>query len=965
MKNHLLRVSLLCTSLLMLQLIGRANELLPVSLTERINKAAVIAEGEVISQTCFRNSEKGSIYTSNIIKVYKILKGTLSTEEIEVITYGGRIGDLMQVYSSFLKLSIGETGIFFCTPSTVNNQGNLNRRTNSFEVYSSMQGFIAYDAHLQSAADPFTKYKTISDAIYAVRSITHTERIISANPILKPRKAASQLRETAAPTISNFSPTTIPAGIGAVLTITGSGFGPATDTSIGACVQFKNADNGGSGWIRPMTIEYVSWTDTEIKVKVPSFGTTGSSAGTGFIRVINSDPDTVVSSSVLTIPYSYMNVPDETPIMYQPKHFAQNPAMGGYTFRMSKGFAANTAASAAFTRAMTTWLCRTGMNWKIGENTDVNAVAYDGVNVVRIENPGELPAGVLGVCSSWYVACGSPLTALVGELDVVFDDNLSGLFTWQYGPATPNSSQVDFETVALHELGHGQQLSHVISPGAVMHFSIGKGQTTRTLSPDDITGGNVVTANDFAGSCAPTMTPGELFVRDADTSTICSQGAYNYTLVSGTGVTGTWSRPTVAGISNIAGSGSGDIQESLINTTSSPILVKYIYSLTNGAGCTGTDTAYITVNPIGTAIAGTSGGARVCTSQTVAGAGTVFSDTACKVIGKVVPSGASPVAGIINVCTEYESGVPSVNSQPYCERHFDIEPASGAATATATITLYYTQAEFNAYNAANGAYPDLPVNAGDAAGIANLRITQFHGTSASGLPASYSGSTELIDPVDASIIFNASASRWEITFDVTGFSGFFVHTGALALPLRLLQFSGRKNGNSNVLSWTTTAEKDISSFDIQRSFNGSSFTTIGSVTATGNGTGEKTYSYTDDVSNLSQPTYYYRLQISELNGQPSLSKIVSVQDDISRFAVKVLQNPFAQQLQLDVSSPLLQDGVITLTDMNGRRLSQRKLAIQAGHSIIDIPGVQPLLKGTYVVTLVTATEKVVSKVMKQ
>ncbi len=74
--------------------------------------------------------------------------------------------------------------------------------------------------------------------------------------------------------------------------------------------------------------------------------------------------------------------------------------------------------------------------------------------------------------------------------------------------------------------------------------------------------------------------------------------------------------------------------------------------------------------------------------------------------------------------------------------------------------------------------PICPTGPGDVAGISNLRITQNHGTSGSGIPGTYTGTKELIDPADASIVWNATASRWEITFTVTGFSGFFVHTGS-------------------------------------------------------------------------------------------------------------------------------------------------------------------------------------------
>jgi hypothetical protein len=871
MKKPLHPVPLLCIFLFIFQHFASANELYPISLTERINNSVIIAEGKVISQHCFTDPRNGNIYTSSQVTLYRIFKGSVSTEEIEIITHGGSVGNRSQVYSSYLSLATGQSGIFFCMPTGLNIPGA--RKAASYMVYSSMQGFIAYDTHQQTAADPFTRYSAITDAVAAVKGFTKTETRIRENPELRDPTSGITLRPMAEPTISGFSPTTIPAGTGAILTITGTNFNAVRGTG---SVGFRNADNGGTNYVMPLATDYVSWTDTEIQVRVPSSGTAFSGAGTGTIRVINSDPDTVVSAAILTIPYSYSNPQDGTPKTYIPVHYGQN-GIGGYTFRMETNFAANTAARASFVRAMDTWVCNTQMNWYLGATTTIDSSVNDGVNVIRFELLNELPAGVLAVCISNYGLCGSPAVAVVTDIDMIFDNQASGSFTWEYGPATPSSSEVDFQTVALHELGHGHQLSHVISPGAVMHYSISKGQTTRTLSANDITGGNLVTSNGFANTCgAPVMTPGEVYT-----------------------------------------------------------------------------------------LAGTAGGSRICVNSTVSGGGTEYVDTACNVSAKVLPSGASPVSGTINVCTELESGLPNINSQPYCERHYDIEPAVNAGTATGTITLYFTQPEFNTYNAGNGAFPDLPTGSGDAAGIANLRITQCHGTSGTGLPGSYSGATELIDPADGGIVWNATANRWEITFNVAGFSGFFVHTGSSALPLRLLQFSGTISGTVNVLQWTTADEQHTAYFDIQRSIDGTHFTTVGQVLASGFRAGDKTYQYTDDVSNNNQPVYFYRLKMVDDNARFTYSSIVRLKRNGSHFLVKVLQNPFHEQLQVAVTSPELQEAVITLTDMNGRKITQRTVALQNGYGIFDIPGVQMLRAGAYVLTLVTTSEKQVIKVVKQ
>ena len=60
-------------------------------------------------------------------------------------------------------------------------------------------------------------------------------------------------------------------------------------------------------------------------------------------------------------------------------------------------------------------------------------------------------------------------------------------------------TQYDFQSVALHELGHGHQLGHVIdlsshtdNNGDIMYYAISNSEQQRVLHPDNITAGNYV-----------------------------------------------------------------------------------------------------------------------------------------------------------------------------------------------------------------------------------------------------------------------------------------------------------------------------------------------------------------------------------------------------------------------------------------------------------------------------------------
>jgi hypothetical protein len=289
-------------------------------------------------------------------------------------------------------------------------------------------------------------------------------------------------------------------------------------------------------------------------------------------------------------------------------------------------------------------------------------------------------------------------------------------------------------------------------------------------------------------------------------------------------------------------------------------------------------------------MAATAGGSQVCQSALVQTPGTIYQDASCNLIAKVSPSGASPVSGTVNTCVIIDNAVQTYNSQPYVQRHYDIEPATGAATATGTITLTFTQAEFDNYNAARGSLPALPTGAADATGIDNLVITQYHGTGTA--PGNYTGTPVMINPDNANIVWNATQSRWEVTFNVTGFSGFYVQTTSSTLPVKLLSFTASKTAGMNLLKWTTTEEINTDNFEVERN-TGNGFTKIGIVKAAGNSGLEKQYTFEDK-----QPfagTNHYRLKMVDKDGYAEYSKIATVQSD-GRAGISIYPNPVQSKL---------------------------------------------------------------------
>ena len=108
---------------------------------------------------------------------------------------------------------------------------------------------------------------------------------------------------------------------------------------------------------------------------------------------------------------------------------------------------------------------------------------------------------------------------------------------------------------------------------------------------------NGCTSATRSGVAAPRTIPS---LSSSLTATATSGTAFTYTATSATaGTTFAWTRAAVTGISNAAASGTGNINETLVNTTSSTVNVTYIYTLTN-SGCSRTQNVVVAVNPVST-----------------------------------------------------------------------------------------------------------------------------------------------------------------------------------------------------------------------------------------------------------------------------------------------------------------------------------------------------------------------------
>ncbi|GAB3307248.1 hypothetical protein [Hymenobacter tenuis] len=106
------------------------------------------------------------------------------------------------------------------------------------------------------------------------------------------------------------------------------------------------------------------------------------------------------------------------------------------------------------------------------------------------------------------------------------------------------------------------------------------------------------------------------------------------------------------------------------------------------------------------------------------------------------------------------------------------------------------------------------------------------------------------------------------------------------LPVQLVSFDGRLQGNRVQLNWSTAAELQSASFTVQRSADGKSFEDVATVRAAGTSTSVRNYTATD--ASPRQGVNYYRLRQTDLDGTTAYSQVVPVEVSSARLAQQAM-----------------------------------------------------------------------------
>lgn len=279
--------------------------------------------------------------------------------------------------------------------------------------------------------------------------------------------------------------------------------------------------------------------------------------------------------------------------------------------------------------------------------------------------------------------------------------------------------------------------------------------------------------------------------------------------------------------------------------------------------------------------------------------------------------------------------------------NFQIQPIHGESISPTQLAFYFSRSnagptQLYVRSSADNFTADIYTSAVTATG------TPYQLASV-GLSGSYY--TNQTGPITFRIYACAGSAGGTLRLDQIQIRG----TGVL--PVTLLSFSAKPEGDRVQLAWSTTSERDADRFVVERSADLREFATVGEVMAKGTTDTRQHYGLTD---NRPQPGInYYRLKQLDFNGTTHTYKPVSAIIRTDEPTVAVYPNP-ADAGRIHLRLWNADDAEVRLLTPTGQVIGSR-LERQSGE--VDLVPERVLPAGLYLLEVQTKGERRISRVL--
>lgn len=282
--------------------------------------------------------------------------------------------------------------------------------------------------------------------------------------------------------ISDFSPKQIIGGIGATLTLSGSGFGNSQGFSyVSYCKENNTYSDASDG----KSIKYLSWNDREIKIEMPA-------AFSNKINIIiNANVYTSVDTLHVSANVGYRQL---NPLTYD--YLTDNNGSGGITWYIHPIYWQNQEIKQAIFDVIREFRCKTGVNYSLAELKKwIPLSTQYGIHVIAPDSN----LNVVGFNDKLWSSC------ILGSETLYYNKTqlirINSKEKWYYGTGKAPGGTSKFRYVLFHEMGHSLGLGHVNEIGQSMFPSVTLLPSNNWSQRDTITTAEKIAISQYIKSC--------------------------------------------------------------------------------------------------------------------------------------------------------------------------------------------------------------------------------------------------------------------------------------------------------------------------------------------------------------------------------------------------------------------------------------------------------------------------------
>ena len=169
--------------------------------------------------------------------------------------------------------------------------------------------------------------------------------------------------------------------------------------------------------------------------------------------------------------------------------------------------------------------------------------------------------------------------------------------------------------------------------------------------------------------------------------------------------------------------------------------------------------------------------------------------------------------------------------------------------------------------------------------------------------------------------------------------------GGTALPVELISFDAKVDGENNIIFWETASELNNDYFELYRSNNGEDFINIAQIVGNGTTSQVNRYEYIDKGANSKKYTYYRMRQV-DYDGQFEWFETILVKrSDFTENDIQVYPNPV-------IASKIIVDSILKIESIEVLSITGKRLMYFSNPTdkTLDING---LSAGNYLIKVIT------------